>query len=45
MEINKIIKKFKIKLKTSNFSIQTIRAYGNILDIFSNCIKDVLSVT
>lgn len=45
MEINELINEFKIDLEISNFSSQATRVYGNALNIFSNYMRDVLSVT
>ena len=45
MEINDLIKEFKLDLEISNFSTQATRVYNNALNIFSNYMKDVLSIT
>ena len=45
MEINELIEEFKIDLEISNFSKETARVYVNALHVFSNYMKDVLSIT
>ena len=45
MEINELIEEFKIDLEISNFSKETSRVYINALHVFSNYMKDVLSIT
>lgn len=45
MEINELIKEFKLELEISNFSTQATRVYSNALNIFSNYMRDVLSIT
>ena len=45
MGINDLIKEFRIGLDISNFSRQTTRVYFNVLNVFSNYMKGVVSIT